>query len=124
VEAHICAHGYARISSTGLRFVQSIALISHIRFTPREARSGEQFAKLERLAFNGSLRPHRLARPRTPPFHGDNRGSNPLGDAKVAFSIGIPSKPLKSNGLAVVPDFFRLSWFADRLITYAYGFRL
>ena len=25
--------------------------------------------------------PHRLARPRTPPFHGDNRGSNPLGDA-------------------------------------------
>ena len=29
------------------------------------------------------LRPHRLARPRTPPFHGDNRGSNPLGDATI-----------------------------------------
>ena len=26
--------------------------------------------------------PHRLARPRTPPFHGDNGGSNPPGDAK------------------------------------------
>lgn len=26
-------------------------------------------------------RPHRLARSRTPPFHGGNRGSNPLGDA-------------------------------------------
>ncbi len=25
--------------------------------------------------------PHRLVRPRTPPFHGGNRGSNPLGDA-------------------------------------------
>ena len=28
-------------------------------------------------------RPRRLARPRTPPFHGDNTGSNPVGDAKV-----------------------------------------
>ena len=26
-------------------------------------------------------RPRRLARPRTPPFHGDNTGSNPVGDA-------------------------------------------
>ena len=25
--------------------------------------------------------PRRLARPRTPPFHGDNTGSNPVGDA-------------------------------------------
>src|SRR5579862_2770119 len=25
-------------------------------------------------------RPRRLARPRTPPFHGDNMGSNPIGD--------------------------------------------
>src|SRR3989339_1054210 len=29
------------------------------------------------------LRPHRLAWSRTPPFHGENRGSNPLGDAKI-----------------------------------------
>ena len=28
-------------------------------------------------------RPRRLARPRTPPFHGDNTGSNPVGDAKL-----------------------------------------
>lgn len=27
------------------------------------------------------MRPLRLARPRTPPFHGGDRGSNPLGDA-------------------------------------------
>jgi hypothetical protein len=53
VEAHICAYGYARISSAGLGFVQSIALIARTRFRPREARSGERFAKLERLAFNG-----------------------------------------------------------------------
>ena len=26
--------------------------------------------------------PHRLARPRTSPFHGGNGGSNPPGDAK------------------------------------------
>ncbi len=32
-------------------------------------------------------RPRRLARPRTPPFHGDNTGSNPVGDAnKNAFA--------------------------------------
>ncbi len=30
----------------------------------------------------GNQRPRRLARPRTPPFHGDNTGSNPVGDAK------------------------------------------
>ena len=29
----------------------------------------------------GLMRPHRLAWPRTPPFHGGDRGSNPLGDA-------------------------------------------
>jgi hypothetical protein len=29
-------------------------------------------------------RPHRLARSRTPPFHGENRGSNPRGDASGA----------------------------------------
>ena len=28
-----------------------------------------------------SMRPHRLAWPRTPPFHGGNGGSNPPGDA-------------------------------------------
>ena len=32
-------------------------------------------------AFSSPSRPRRLARPRTPPFHGDNTGSNPVGDA-------------------------------------------
>ena len=32
-------------------------------------------------------RPRRLARPRTPPFHGDNMGSNPIGDTNnIAYS--------------------------------------
>ena len=33
------------------------------------------------------MRPLRLARPRTPPFHGGDRGSNPLGDAKQITDI-------------------------------------
>ena len=32
-------------------------------------------------------RPRRLARPRTPPFHGDNTGSNPVGDATKINSL-------------------------------------
>src|SRR6202041_209090 len=34
-----------------------------------------------------SERPRRLARPRTPPFHGDNTGSNPVGDANRIKSL-------------------------------------
>src|SRR3954470_16945700 len=49
-------------------------------------------------------RPHRLARPRTPPFHGDNRGSNPLGDAKPLSSTGIGPKLLQSIGVTLVPN--------------------
>jgi hypothetical protein len=36
--------------------------------------------------YGPSKRPRRLARPRTPPFHGDNTGSNPVGDANKSFS--------------------------------------
>jgi hypothetical protein len=32
-------------------------------------------------------RPRRLARPRTPPFHGDNTGSNPVGDANIPKNL-------------------------------------
>ncbi len=32
-------------------------------------------------------RPRRLARPRTPPFHGDNTGSNPVGDANKTNNL-------------------------------------
>ena len=32
-------------------------------------------------------RPRRLARPRTPPFHGDNTGSNPVGDANKTIDL-------------------------------------
>ena len=35
-------------------------------------------------------RPRRLARPRTPPFHGDNTGSNPVRDAKQIKNMGVP----------------------------------
>ena len=41
-----------------------------------------------------SKRPRRLARPRTPPFHGDNTGSNPVGDAN------------KTNNLEKIEPFF------------------
>jgi hypothetical protein len=34
-----------------------------------------------------SKRPRRLARPRTPPFHGDNTGSNPVGDANKTKNL-------------------------------------
>ncbi len=47
------------------------------------------------------LRPRRLARPRTPPFHGDNTGSNPVGDAnKIKDLPEIPKTaagPKRSN---------------------------
>ena len=42
--------------------------------------------------------PHRLARPRTSPFHGGNRGSNPLGDAKLDSSTSIVWNCLKNDG--------------------------
>src|SRR5260370_37307771 len=46
-------------------------------------------------------RPRRLARPRTPPFHGDNTGSNPVGDANktkdLAASTKILAGPKRSN---------------------------
>jgi putative endonuclease len=53
-------------------------------------------SSLPKIALLGHLRvvgcplrscsPHRLARSRTPPFHGENRGSNPRGDASLRFS--------------------------------------
>ena len=47
----------------------------------------------------GRARPHRLAWPRTPPFHGDNRGSNPLGDATAhgCFRIAISRSSTSLN---------------------------
>ena len=38
-------------------------------------------------------RPRRLARPRTPPFHGDNAGSNPAGDAKSSAAAEVRVSP-------------------------------
>jgi hypothetical protein len=35
------------------------------------------------------VRPRRLARPRTPPFHGDNMGSNPIGDTKHSKGLNL-----------------------------------
>ena len=36
-------------------------------------------------------RPRRLARPRTPPFHGGNTGSNPVGDANILKDLAMSS---------------------------------
>jgi hypothetical protein len=49
------------------------------------------------------VRPRRLARPRTPPFHGDNMGSNPIGDTN------------QSNNLRSIPDAQSRSRTADKL---------
>src|SRR3954467_13298034 len=46
-------------------------------------------------------RPRRLARPRTPPFHGDNTGSNPVGDAKDSLQSQ-PESMRKVFGIAVL----------------------
>ena len=47
------------------------------------------------------MRPRRLARPRTPPFHGDNTGSNPVGDANKIKDLQaihrIDRRPITSN---------------------------
>ena len=50
--------------------------------------SSRRFVHLSLFACS---RPRRLARPRTPPFHGDNTGSNPVGDASKINHIGLPS---------------------------------
>jgi hypothetical protein len=49
--------------------------------------------------YGPSNRPRRLARPRTPPFHGDNTGSNPVGDANKSSSLLIDSNILKREVL-------------------------
>src|SRR6202000_1159199 len=50
-------------------------------------------------------RPRRLARPRTPPFHGDNTGSNPVGDANkrkdLIQTIAACRRPITSNKTAL-----------------------
>src|SRR5437016_3757492 len=50
--------------------------------------------------------PHRLARPRTSPFHGGNGGSNPPGDAKPDSSTGISLYGSKNTGFSAVPNPF------------------
>lgn len=39
----------------------------------------QYFPEVKLVLISVSIRPHRLAWPRTPDFHSDNRGSNPLG---------------------------------------------
>ena len=49
------------------------------------------------------LRSHRLARSRTSPFHGGNRGSNPLGSTKVIQATG-------NSGFFFAKKIFGLVW--------------
>ena len=44
--------------------------------------------------------PRRLARPRTPPFHGDNMGSNPIGDTNQFKGFDI-SRLFEHYGLII-----------------------
>ena len=92
-------------ASTILRFLGPLAqMAEHLPFKERVA--GSSPARLTSLATRVlasphlldsaprttvafSLRPVRLARPRTPPFHGGNRGSNPLRDATHSLELTI-----------------------------------
>ncbi len=48
-----------------------------------------------------NVRPRRLARPRTPPFHGDNTGSNPVGDAnRINLLLDLLTLPLVARAAA------------------------
>ena len=48
-------------------------------------------------------RPRRLARPRTPPFHGDNTGSNPVGDANKTNNLAksTNSSPVRKGPIRI-----------------------
>ena len=59
------------------------------------------------------LRPHRLAWPRTPPFHGDNRGSNPLGDANIVLHL--TPRCRKQTGAGFGPDGLLFAQRNDRI---------
>src|SRR5581483_4905086 len=51
------------------------------------------------------VRPRRLARPRTSPFHGGNTGSNPVGDAILSSTYGNPSCPRGTRyGTVLLPS--------------------
>jgi hypothetical protein len=54
--------------------------------------------------YGPSKRPRRLARPRTPPFHGDNTGSNPVGDANHINSLEAGAGSTSTDGDAVVTN--------------------
>jgi hypothetical protein len=61
------------------------------------------------------LRPHRLARPRTPPFHGDNRGSNPLGDANIVPLSHLMPRCRKQTWAGFGPDGLLFTQRNDRI---------
>jgi hypothetical protein len=48
--------------------------------------------------------PRRLARPRTPPFHGDNMSSNLIGDTKVSMGALKLLNSLKIEEVTAVPN--------------------
>ena len=61
-------------------------LVEHLTFN--QVVEGSIPSRLTFLIFNYIAyreSPHRLARPRTPPFHGGDGGSNPPGDATFRF---------------------------------------
>ncbi len=72
--------------------------------TPRAEVSWIDEAKESIRVWQQPTRPRRLARPRTPPFHGDNTGSNPVGDAKRDGSLKLPFKASKNEEFEVAPD--------------------
>src|SRR5881409_3561052 len=73
----------------------------------RRGHSGYSFARIRDVSAEILTRcgcPHRLAWPRTPPFHGGNRGSNPLGDTKSPFAPSRAGKLLNARQVTGVPN--------------------
>ena len=67
-------------------WLEEMSAAAFFRLVPALGRGQKSLARVDpdRRVPDSALGPHRLARPRTPPFHGENRGSNPRGDASEA----------------------------------------
>src|SRR5665213_304846 len=74
-----------------------------------KANLGNQPPKLDSPTKPTSLRPRRLARPRTPPFHGDNTGSNPVGDANKMSRLRACRATTRNIGDATKKTYIRHS---------------
>ncbi len=88
------SHGRVSRGSLGRRFGERLAITARATARGRLRRKacGISRLTLRRLGCYRArtLRPHRLARSRTPAFHAGNAGSNPAGDATFPYGSSSP----------------------------------